>query len=545
MNRSFACTLFSILFLFIFSAPAFSQNGPTKINTGYLDKLKKEGRLTGWEKIINPATHPVARQISPAHLQSTITPCDCWIEHDGLWQVVQFDGSGGSGGPGVPPEYRNDDWSTVAIQLPFNFCFYGQQVNEVYINNNGNVSVGAPYSTFTSNTFPDPNFVMIAPFWGDVDTRDTLSGFVWYQLTSSHLIIQWDSVGYFGYHDDLRNTFQLIITDGQDPLLPSGNNVSFCYKDMQWTTGDASGGVGGFGGFPSTVGVNRGNGIDYVQIGQFDTSGIVYNGPFATDGGIDFLDNQSFIFNVCVSGANVPPIVSSLHVCDTIDLCVNDTLNFTIDYLSPEQIQTTTPTIDMQGTSGVTVLNSATGNTATMEVEVIGSAAGPGYHTVILTATDNGTPPQTTNIPVVINVVSGAIAGFTYSPASPVNTGSPVIFSNLSAAAQGYIWDFGDGSQPVITQDTSHVYTADGTYTVTLIALGSGSCVNDTITQTITVISTGIGMVSPTPLPLLVPNPAREKCTLVNCDASKDISIELFDVTGHLISRYDHLGPAA
>ncbi|MBK8364521.1 MAG: hypothetical protein IPL24_12920 [Bacteroidetes bacterium] len=94
----------------------------------------------------------------------------------------------------------------------------------------------------------------------------------------------------------------MIITDGFDPLLPPGSNVSFCYQDMQWTTGDASQGAGGFGGVPATVGVNSGNGTDYIQIGLFDQAGSQYDGPFANNDGIDALDNQSFIFNVCQSG---------------------------------------------------------------------------------------------------------------------------------------------------------------------------------------------------------------------------------------------------
>jgi hypothetical protein len=47
---------------------------------------------------------------------------------------------------------------------------------------------------------------------------------------------------------DKLNDFQLILTDGSDPLLPNGNNIAFCYGDMQWTTGSASQCVGGFGG---------------------------------------------------------------------------------------------------------------------------------------------------------------------------------------------------------------------------------------------------------------------------------------------------------
>ena len=52
------------------------------------------------------------------------------------------------------------------------------------------------------------------------------------------------------------NTFQLIISDGTDTIIPANNNIAFCYGDMQWTTGAASSGIGGFGGTAATVGAN-------------------------------------------------------------------------------------------------------------------------------------------------------------------------------------------------------------------------------------------------------------------------------------------------
>ncbi|MBL0105275.1 MAG: hypothetical protein IPP51_16780 [Bacteroidetes bacterium] len=61
---------------------------------------------------------------------------------------------------------------------------------------------------------------MIAPFWSDVDTRGALSGLVYYQQTSTHLIVQWDGVGYYDSHDDKANHYQLVITDGTDAILP-------------------------------------------------------------------------------------------------------------------------------------------------------------------------------------------------------------------------------------------------------------------------------------------------------------------------------------
>src|SRR6185369_2565272 len=97
------------------------------------------------------------------------------IPLDETFSIVPFTGDDGCAGcPGLPPDYRNDDsFTDPPIDLPFDFCFYGVPYNQVYINNNGNISFGAQYSDYTAVTFPDPTFSMIAPFWGDVDTEDS------------------------------------------------------------------------------------------------------------------------------------------------------------------------------------------------------------------------------------------------------------------------------------------------------------------------------------------------------------------------------------
>ena len=58
------------------------------------------------------------------------------------------------------------------------------------------------------------------------------------------------------------NTFQCILaTNGTQSY------VLFFYADgeMQWTTGDASGGTAGLGGTPAQVGFNAGNGVNYYS----------------------------------------------------------------------------------------------------------------------------------------------------------------------------------------------------------------------------------------------------------------------------------------
>lgn len=51
------------------------------------------------------------------------------------------------------------------------------------MNNNGVISFDAPVSAYTPNPFPIPggNFVLLSPYWADVDTRPPNGGFVHYR----------------------------------------------------------------------------------------------------------------------------------------------------------------------------------------------------------------------------------------------------------------------------------------------------------------------------------------------------------------------------
>ena len=68
------------------------------------------------------------------------------------------------------------------------------------------------------------------------------------------------------------NTFQAVLaTDG---LL---SFVIFLYADgeIQWTTGDASGGADGLGGTPAQVGFDAGDGIRYFAVPGSQTDEII------------------------------------------------------------------------------------------------------------------------------------------------------------------------------------------------------------------------------------------------------------------------------
>jgi hypothetical protein len=210
----------------------------------------------------------------------------------------------------------NDDGYTEELALPFPFVLYGNTYNSCWINNNGNVTFDAGYWSYTPWGFPIDYAPMLAPFFADVDTRGEGSGYVWYRMEANRVIVTWDHVGYYGYGVDRLNTFQVIFTDGTDPAIGLGNNVAFSYGNLDWTTGDASGGIGGLGwtpdwpegyeyGTPATVGINAGDGVLFAQTGRFDREGYDYDGAYDNNDGIDWLDWVIFYYDATGAAATL------------------------------------------------------------------------------------------------------------------------------------------------------------------------------------------------------------------------------------------------
>lgn len=77
--------------------------------------------------------------------------------------------------------------------------------------------------------------------------------------------------------------------------------------------------------------------------------------------------------------------------------------------------------------------------------------------------------------------VPGVIASFSTLDSIQCQTPATVRFTNTSNNGLTYFWDFGDGSTSTAFEPT-HVYTANGDYTVTLIVTG-GSCGSDTFVK--------------------------------------------------------------
>lgn len=366
--------------------------------------------------------------------------------------------------PNVAPQAVLGDDQSIQITIPFDFCFYGNIYTSLWINDNGTVSFDQAHGAFSAQGFPLPVATagaqeIIAPFWADFEQAGALSGPIYYEILPTALIVHWENVGYFNAHDDKLNTMMLILTDGADPLLQPGTNVGFFYEDMQWTTGDASQGVNGFGGIPATVGANKGDGATYVQFGRFDEAGTAYDGPFGAEDGVDWLDNKSFMFNICNS-TNLPPIVAGIDFCDTIRLCVGDTLPINASFLAPESTQTTWVEVDSSLAPGYTTISTISGVSSTAQVDAIfiGDTSNIGLNVITFMAYDNGAPSDTIELDYIVLIDS--------MPFLPVITGDTVycqgdqVTLDAGAGFDSYIWSNDSTSQTLDVTQGSYAVQA-------------------------------------------------------------------------------------
>lgn len=270
---------------------------------------------------------------------------------------------------------RNDDktypdcdevWAmpqTVPIGFPINF--FGTTYTDCYINNNGNITFDAPLSDYTPSNLGEQERLMIAPFWADVDTRLSTEGPPYSNLTRFSATpeiangrpafgVTWPGVGYYGNggaHVDKLNHFQMLLIDRSD--IQSGDfDREFNYNQVQWETGDASGGSSGLGGSPARVGWANGSGRFMEYKGSGQTLAFLDSQPGqATPNYTDGLKYQ--MWNSSVPGRIVIPVRRGIPVSEPgyefqADAGVDQTLAF-----GAGRSVTLTGAINPSGVSGV------------------------------------------------------------------------------------------------------------------------------------------------------------------------------------------------
>lgn len=187
----------------------------------------------------------------------------------------------------------NDDRSSGETAIGFTINFFGNENDTLFVNNNGNVTLDDPLSSFTPFDLTSTNREIIAAFFADVDTRGG-NGSVTYGQTMvdgrDAFAVTYDEVGYFSRGDDRLNTFQIVLIDRSD--TGAGNfDIEFNYDQIEFETGDASDGEGGLGGDSARVGYSNGSGVEGTF---FELAGSAENGAFldGSDSGLSLIANM-------------------------------------------------------------------------------------------------------------------------------------------------------------------------------------------------------------------------------------------------------------
>ena len=221
-----------------------------------------------------------------------------------------------------------DDCFTSATPLGFSADFFGTSYTQAYVSNNGYVTFNSGQSTYTPTglTASYSGQPIIAAFFADVDTRGVNAGSVTYGTGTyagqDAFGVTWDAVGYFSGHADKLNTFQLVLVD-QSSLGAGNFDIYFNYNQVQWETGDVSGGSGGLGGTSAAAGYSNGTGAAGT-FGQL--AGSLVPGALL-DGGVDSLTAGTndgvigqYMFQVRNGSVITPPPVNAVPEPETYAL---------------------------------------------------------------------------------------------------------------------------------------------------------------------------------------------------------------------------------
>ncbi len=244
--------------------------------------------------------------------------CVCAVDAAGQSAYTTDDTTTNGTSTGTLP--TEDDNPSELADLGMNLDFYGTQFSQVWVNNNGNITIGSALSTYTpSDPLATRYGAIIAPFFADVDTRDN-HGTVTYQSTTvggrSAFEVDWNNVDYYNVtttgHVNLQDTFSVTLVDRSD-VSPGDFDIIFNYNGLQWDTGDASGGQNGQAGqngYPARAGYSNGSGENgtYFELSGSGQSG----GLLGTSGSQTFqIRNASVSLTAHRTGGNYGAAVST------------------------------------------------------------------------------------------------------------------------------------------------------------------------------------------------------------------------------------------
>ncbi|WP_371224550.1 Hint domain-containing protein [Roseovarius sp. 2305UL8-3] len=141
---------------------------------------------------------------------------------------------------------------------PGGINFFGTNYTEIYLNSNGTISFGTPFTDFNTTDLTAETTPMLAPFFADVNVAS--GGEIYWDIdpVAGTIIMTWDSVAPFSGSG--TNSFQVVLTDNGGGDF----TVEYIYEDIQWS--------GSAGGDVADVGWTDGGANDQLLDGSGDAT---------------------------------------------------------------------------------------------------------------------------------------------------------------------------------------------------------------------------------------------------------------------------------
>ena len=156
----------------------------------------------------------------------------------------------------------------------------------------------------------------------------------------------------------------------------------------------------------------------------------------------------------------------------------------------------------------------------------------PGTYTVVLTVSNTSGSNTLTQIDY-IEVFPETVGDFEVTIED-----DEVTLINNSTNATGFVWSFGDGSTSTEANPT-YQYQENGTYTISLTAVGI--CGTSTVTETVTISVTNILEEEKVSLFEVFPNPGLGNITInLEGEPTDNLEIRLIDILGRVLFSENH-----
>ena len=321
-----------------------------------------------------------------------------------------------------PVSVGTDDVWSPTVNLPFDFCFYGNTFNQCIIGSNGVISFNTTnttpdqtpggYNEYSyTDALPSANLFHDAIYGVYHDIDPSLGGTIAWELLGTApcrtLVVSYHDVPLFSC-TSVRSTFMMVLYESTNVIEVYVEEKSPC---AGWNGGNSLIGVQNGNGTAAATPPGRNTGNWSVGAGSPEAWRFVPSGPSVTS--VNWFDavtggtnvGNTDMINVCPTSTTTYRAEVTYTMCDGSTIVVDDTVTVTIDPNTPTAAVTSNSPI-CSGQDAIFTITGTPNTTVTYDV-------GIGPQTIVLNGAGTNTVTvtnPTTNVTMNISQVETTVA---------------------------------------------------------------------------------------------------------------------------------------